>query len=106
VRYRRSGAPAGAIGRNPCAILKWSDIGRVVALNGRLSKIAWDSIHTVNINDRELQIVTDDGELEFSFPDHDELSEALLILALQGTKKVEFLDDHRFNPARLCRNLT
>lgn len=54
----------------------------------------------VNIEGCHLEIVTDDGAFAFTFPTTDKLSEALLILALQSTKKVDFLDDARFNPAR------
>jgi hypothetical protein len=54
----------------------------------------------VNIDDRQLEIVTDCGAFDFKFPNAEKLSEALLILALQSTKRVEFLDDRRFNPAR------
>ena len=55
----------------------------------------------VSIEDCKLGIITENGTFDFSFPDSDKLSEALLILALQGTKKVEYVDDARFNPARL-----
>jgi hypothetical protein len=55
----------------------------------------------VNIDGRQLEIVTDDGAFDFQFPSTEKLSEALLILALQSTKRVEFLDDRRFNPARI-----
>lgn len=55
----------------------------------------------VNIDDRQLEIVTDDGAFDFKFSSAEKLSEALLILALQSTKRVEFLDDRRFNPSRI-----
>lgn len=74
-----------------------------VAISIKLSQITWDSVRTVNINGRQLEIVTENGDFAFDFPDVDKLSEALLILALQGTKKVEFVDDPRFNPARFLR---
>jgi hypothetical protein len=53
----------------------------------------------ISVDGRALEIVTDRGTVLFRFPDADKLSEALLILALQGTRKVEFVDDARFNPA-------
>lgn len=56
----------------------------------------------VNIDGQQLEIITDDGSFDFAFGTKDQLSEALLILALQGTKKVEYVDDARFNPARFC----
>ena len=74
-----------------------------MAIGLKLSQIAWDSVQNVNINERDLQIVTADGSFDFPYSTLDELSEALLILALQGTKKVEFNDDPRFNPARFAR---
>ena len=54
----------------------------------------------VSINDLVLRITTEIGVLSYEFDSADELSEALLVLSLQGTKKVEFLDEARFNPAR------
>jgi len=54
----------------------------------------------VSIDGGALEIVTENGSYDFSFPSAEKLSEALLILALQGTGKVEDLDDPRFNPAR------
>jgi hypothetical protein len=74
-----------------------------VAISIKLSEICWDSIKKVNIDGRQLEVVTTGGSFAFKFPNEDKLSEALLILALQGTKKVEYLDDHRFNPARFLR---
>ena len=66
----------------------------------KISDISWDSVRMVSINDLSLRITTDIGVLTFEFKSPDELSEALLILSLTGSKKVEFLDDARFNPAR------
>lgn len=74
-----------------------------MAISVKLSEIEWDSIRNVSVDGRDLEVVTDDGAFAFKFPDAEKLSEALLILALQGTKKVEFVDDHRFNPARFIR---
>ena len=54
----------------------------------------------VSINDLVLRITTEIGVLSYEFDSADELSEALLVLSLQGTKKVEDLDEARFNPAR------
>ena len=54
----------------------------------------------LNIDGRSLEVVTEHGAFDFQFPSTEKLSEALLILALQATKRVEFLDDRRFNPAR------
>ena len=54
----------------------------------------------VSIDDLTLRITTKNGMHSYDFETADELSEALLILSLQGTKKVEFLDEARFNPAR------
>ena len=54
----------------------------------------------VSINELTLRITTDIGVLSFDFETQDDLSEALLILSLQGTKRVEDLDEARFNPAR------
>jgi hypothetical protein len=55
----------------------------------------------VSIDGHQLEIVTENGAFGFKFPNTEKLSEALLILALQSTKRVDFLDDQRFNPARL-----
>jgi hypothetical protein len=55
----------------------------------------------VSINDLNLRITTDITVLSYNFETPEELSEALLILSLTGTKKVEFLDEARFNPARV-----
>ena len=54
----------------------------------------------VNIDGRQLEIVTENGAFDFTFPNTEKLSEALLILALTASKKVEYLDEARFNPAR------
>jgi hypothetical protein len=66
----------------------------------KLSDISWDMVRMVSINDLNLRITTDIGVLSYDFETADELSEALLVLSLTGTKKVEFLDESRFNPAR------
>jgi hypothetical protein len=84
----------------PCALANLGDLRRV-AIGLKLTDISWDSVQNVNIFERDLQIVTEEGAYRFPYANVDELSEALLILALQGTKQVEFLDDRRFNPARL-----
>ena len=55
----------------------------------------------VNIEGHQLEIVTENGAFDFKFPDAEKLSEALLILALQSTKRVEFRDDQRFNPSAI-----
>jgi len=73
-----------------------------VAIHIRLADIPWESVRMVNIDCFKLEIVTDDGAFNFTFPSYEKLSEALLILALQSTKRVEFLDDRRFNPARIA----
>jgi hypothetical protein len=54
----------------------------------------------VSITELTLRITTDIGVLSFEFETADDLSEALLILSLQGTKRVDELDEIRFNPAR------
>ena len=54
----------------------------------------------VSIYDLTLRITTEIGVLTYEFETQDELSEALLILSLQGTKRVDYLDEVRFNPAR------
>jgi hypothetical protein len=66
----------------------------------KISDISWDMVRMVSINDLNLRITTDIGVLSYDFETQDELSEALLVLSLTGTKKVEFLDEARFNPAR------
>ena len=73
---------------------------RIVALSIKISDIEWDSVRNVNIDGRQLEVVTDEGAFAFNFADVEKMSEALLILALQGTKPVQFIDDPRFNPAR------
>jgi hypothetical protein len=55
----------------------------------------------LRIDGNELEVVTENGAFDFKFLDGEQLSEALLILGLQSTKRVEFVDDARFNPARL-----
>ena len=54
----------------------------------------------VSINELTLRITTDIGVLCFEYETPDDLSEALLVLSLQGTKRVDYLDEVRFNPAR------
>jgi hypothetical protein len=49
----------------------------------KISDIAWDSVRMVSINDLTLRITTEIG-----------------VLSLQGTKRVDDLDEARFNPAR------
>jgi hypothetical protein len=66
----------------------------------KLSEISWDMVRMVSINHLTLRITTDIGVLNYTFPTADDLSEALLILSLSGTRRVEFLDEARFNPAR------
>jgi hypothetical protein len=66
----------------------------------KISDIAWESVRMVSINDLTLRITTEIGVLSYEFDSPDELSEALLILSLQGTKRVDYLDEVRFNPAR------
>ena len=67
----------------------------------KISDISWDQVRMVSINDLNLRITTDITVLSYNFETAEELSEALLILSLTGTKKVEFLDEARFNPARV-----
>jgi len=66
----------------------------------KISDIAWDSVRMVSINELTLRITTDIGVLCFEYETPDDLSEALLVLSLQGTKRVDDLDEARFNPAR------
>jgi hypothetical protein len=66
----------------------------------KISDISWDTVRMVSIDQCTLRITTDIAVHTFAFETADELSEALLILSLKGTKKVEFMDDSRFNPAR------
>ena len=54
----------------------------------------------VSINDLTLRITTEMGVLTYEYETQEDLSEALLILSLQGTKRVDDLDEIRFNPAR------
>lgn len=73
----------------------------VIARNGmKLTDITWDMVRMVSINDLTLRITTEIGVMTYRFDTADELSKALLVLSLSGTKKVEFLDEARFNPAR------
>ena len=65
-----------------------------------ISDISWDAVRMVSIDNCTLRITTDLGVHTFAFTTADELSEALLMLSLKGTEKVEFTDDQRFNPAR------
>lgn len=65
-----------------------------------LCDISWEMVRMVSISDRTLRVTTDLGVMTFEYASADELSEALLILSLQGTKKIEFVDEARFNPAR------
>lgn len=67
----------------------------------KISDITWDMVRMVSITDRTLRLTTDIGVLTYEFDDPDDLSHALLILSLKGTKKVEFLDEARFNPAHV-----
>ena len=71
-----------------------------VATHLKLAQIPWDSVRMINIDGHQLEVVTENGVFDFRFPNSEQLSEALLILALQSTKRVEFLDDRRFNPVR------
>ena len=66
----------------------------------KISDISWDSVRMVSISELTLRITTDIGVLSFHYETPDDLSEALLILSLQGTKRVDDLDEVRFNPAR------
>ena len=66
----------------------------------KISDISWDTVRIVSIDKCTLRITTDITVHTYDFKTADELSEALLILSLRGTKKVEFMDDARFNPAR------
>jgi hypothetical protein len=54
----------------------------------------------VSIDNCTLRITTDITVLTYAFESPDELSQALLVLSLTGTKKVDFVDEKRFNPAR------
>ena len=65
-----------------------------------ISEISWDMVRMVSVNDLTVRITTDIGVISQTFQSADELSEALLKLSLTGTRKVEFLDEARFNPAR------
>jgi hypothetical protein len=66
----------------------------------KISDISWDTVRMVSIDNTTLRITTDIAVHTYAFDTADELSEALLILSLRGTKKVEFMDEARFNPAR------
>lgn len=65
-----------------------------------ISDISWDMVRMVSVNDLTLRITTDIAVVSHTYESAEELSEALLKLSLTGTKKVEFLDEARFNPAR------
>lgn len=65
-----------------------------------ITDISWDMVRMVAINDLTLHITTDVGVMTFKYSTADELSHALLKLSLTGTKKVEFIDEQRFNPAK------
>ena len=67
----------------------------------KISDISWDMVRMVSINDLTLRVTTDIGVMTFKFDNSDELSEALLILSLSGTKTVDYVDEARFNPARI-----
>jgi hypothetical protein len=71
-----------------------------LAAGMKISDISWDTVRMVSIDQSTLRITTDIAVHTYAFDNADELSEALLILSLKGTKKVEFMDDARFNPAR------
>lgn len=73
-----------------------------MAIQIRLKDISWDSVRMVNIdgNRHQLEIITEFGAFDFKFSDSEALSEALLILALQSTRRVDYTDDLRFNPRR------
>jgi hypothetical protein len=72
----------------------------------KISDISWDMVRMVSINDLTLRVTTDIGVMSFKYETADELSEALLILSLSGTKSVDYIDEARFNPARIltCYN--
>jgi hypothetical protein len=72
-----------------------------VAIEAKLTSIDWDSVRTISIDGSRLEILTEHGAYDFKFQSTEKLSEALIILALQSTKKVEFVDDRRFNPGRI-----
>ena len=40
-----------------------------VALSVKLSDICWDSVQNVNIDGRQIEVVTDDGAFAFNFAD-------------------------------------
>lgn len=67
----------------------------------KISDISWDMVRMVSINDLTLRVTTDIGVMSFKYSNADELSEALLILSLSGTKTVDYIDEARFNPARI-----
>jgi len=69
-----------------------------------ISDISWDMVRMVSVNDLTLRITTDIAVVSHTYESAEELSEALLKLSLTGTKKVEFLDEARFNPARFLRS--
>ena len=65
-----------------------------------ISDIPWNMVRMVSISDCTLRITTDLGVMTFQYDSAEELSLALLKLSLQGTKKIENIDEARFNPAR------
>ena len=67
----------------------------------KISDISWDMVRMVSINDLTLRVTTEIGVMSFQYDNADELSEALLILSLSGTKTVDYIDEARFNPARI-----
>lgn len=71
-----------------------------MAIHIKLKEISWDSVRMVNIDGRQLEIVTESGAFDFKFPNNEKLSEALLILALQSTRRVSFTDELCFDPKR------
>jgi hypothetical protein len=94
---------AGSYGIIRKSLAFFGEVGKDVrrSSNGmKISDISWDMVRMVSINDLNLRITTEIGVLSYDFETAEELSEALLILSLTGTKKVEFLDEARFNPAR------
>jgi hypothetical protein len=100
---------AGSSGEPPLSISKTlafpksGAMGAAVAIQVRITEIDWESVRMVSIEGHQLEVVTEHGAYDFQFPNTEKLSEALLILALQSTKRVEFVDDRRFNPVNFCR---
>jgi len=75
-------------------------MGSIAKDGMKISDISWDMVRMVSIKDLTLRVTTDITVLSYEFETAEELSEALLILSLTSTKKVEFIDEARFNPAR------